>query len=421
MPVAHADDPTPNSEAEARGAERVTLSGTPIVGGDALSPTELTVGDWQDTLSVDPDSGSEATLYYTLKRAAGAKSTLRVTALAMGSSEGSASVSVTAVPSDDPDTLEFCPDDDGMSTGSVGIATASIRLAPSDECGTHASYRIEVAGDPPGDAAIPVMVRVTEEPEVTSNGASGTVLNSLGVPPSATGPVHDVEGALSFSEIPALREGRWASSLVPSETRLYRIPLDYGQSVRVGTTFKPLTAGQREALGSDSASISTSIELLDPMLGRLPVPEGAEDSDSSGTTTLFTGTGTVNRGIESDITGGSTQLAGDYYLAVTVPNESGASVVLPFTIDLAILGEPDDGPTWADGADWSLAGQVTPVSGGEAAGAEEEKDAKSSSAAARTWSDRAPSIASGVAGLVFTTVGVVMLARLRRPGTANGR
>lgn len=416
MPLAQAEDPTPNSEAEARGAEQVRLGGTPIVGGEATAPTELAIGDWQDTLAPDPSDGTEASLYYTLQRTAGEKSTLRMTVLAMGSSEGSASVEVTAVPTDDPETLESCPDDHGMSTGTVGIATASIRLAPTAECGAHDSYLIEVSGSAPGEAPMPLMLRVTEEPEITGNGASGTVLNSLGVPPSVSGPVRDVDGALSFSQVPSLREGRWASSMVPSETRIYRIPLEYGQSVRVGTTFEPLSAGQRQALGSES--ISTAIDLLDPTLARLPVPEGAEVSDSGGRTTLFTGTGTINRGLESSLTGGTTQLAGDYYLAVTVQDESGASVLLPFRIDLAILGEPAQGPTWAGDVDWSAGSQVTPVGGGEAA---PEQDTAQHASAQRTWSERAPSIASGVAGLVFTTVGVVMLARLRRPSSVGGR
>ena len=51
-------------------------------------------------------------------------------------------------------------------------------------------------------------------------------------------------------------------------------------------------------------------------------------------------------------------MAGDYYLAVSMGREDYTPEV-PFTIELEVVGTPQPGPTYADGATWTVADGAT--------------------------------------------------------------
>ena len=53
-------------------------------------------------------------------------------------------------------------------------------------------------------------------------------------------------------------------------------------------------------------------------------------------------------------------MTGDYYLGVSLMRED-YSIEFPFTIEVEIVGEPAEGPTYADDATWTVAdGAVYP-------------------------------------------------------------
>lgn len=390
--AAPSDSPSPDSvtaETEVRGAQGFSLSGTPLA-ADASGAVTLRPGDWTTHLT-DSD-----TLTWTVTRSQ-PNSVLRVSVVSIATSDDdqvSLSLSSSAP---DSESSWACPDAND-STYNAGLVSVTLTLTPDGDCGDASSYELTLSGStaPRGSD---VMVRVTEEPPVSNSGPAGTVLGSMTGPPTVSGPITPVTGGLSFPDAPALDQGRWSSTLVPGETRVFRVPLTWGQALRTGVTFAPLSENQQDALGTSSPSVR--LTLLDPMLGVVPEPDGAETSLSEGEP-MFTGTGSVNRGIRANDNTGSTQLAGSYYLVVSVNAVSGESVVLPFSIDLTVLNAPNSGPQWGTES-FSVASQVTRPSESSFGG----------STRATTQKSHLTNYASGALGGLLILVGVGLLARRR--------
>lgn len=392
------DTPTPTGTTGSivRGADGIVLEGRPVTGGDATDSTPLQFGDSTDTLA-----GDDAALNYQVTRTE-ENSTLRIAVVGASGSEGG-DIAVEAHPNT---TSASCPSSSASSYGDPGLLSTEIVLTPDGDCGGLEPYRIEVTGSAP-ERGLPFVIRVTQEPGVAAYGPQGTTLTTMAQPPAAGDPRGTVKGGLRFSNAPVIERGRWTSELVPGETRLYRIPLRYGQSAQVGVAFDPLSETQTTDLGT--SYLNAQIQLLDPMLGAINEPDDAVLEAQIGEGPTFTGIGSVNRGAAQVSSSGSTQLAGNYYLTVTADGVSGESVSLPFTIDLDVLGEPDAGPSWTGVDSWRVSEQVTPVAGGDPT-----EPGASDSAATGASGASVTAIASGSAGLVLIMVGVTLLMRQRQ-------
>lgn len=391
-----AETPTTSTN-QARGPEALTWTGKAIRGSSGEDGPTLPQGDSLDTLQ-----GDELARNYQIKRTV-VGSTLRVAVVTESGKDGG-EIGVTGYSAADPDVT--CPSS-GDSLSQPGLLSSEIVLEPTGDCGALGSFRVELEGRGPiGGASL--LLRFTEEPPLTSIGTAGRSLSSLAEAPAVRGEKRPVIGGTNPSTTPAIGPGRWSSALVPGETRLYRIPMAYGESLRVGVLFGGLTTAQQNDL--ETSSVGATISLLDPMLGRLDPPDGASTTTYSGEATLFTGTGSVNRGIDQVVSSGSTDLAGNYYLVVSAAEVSGKSIELPITLDVAVLGERVAGPTYTGNEAWTVTAHVTPVTGEDLTGGERQ------AVLGETSQKRVSvvSIASGAAGLALIMGGVSLLLRRRR-------
>lgn len=127
-----------------------------------------------------------------------------------------------------------------------------------------------------------------------------------------------VEGGAGFGEAPALRPGRYADSIEPGGSRLYRVDADWGQSVQATANFAPLSAGEAAQLPDQELGVGVSI--LGP--NRQPVARAEESLDDESEVLLGARTPPVQyRNRESSSSEvASHALAGAYYVLVTAPD-----------------------------------------------------------------------------------------------------
>ena len=374
--------------AASRALRPFTLTGTPIEGGPEDDPTPVSVGDWTDELG-PVRSATESKSYFVEKSAVG--STLRVSAHAQGET------------TDDGVEVEIL-DDDGArcnigkafrQVGARSIVAAQAAASDSVGCDEPGRYRIKVSRVFGSDSTLPFALRVTEEPPVLDPGAPPLAEPEL-VAPRVSGQPHQVDGGTSFAYASPIDPGRWHSNLVPGESLLYRFSLDFGQEARVSVRYPRATPAMRDVIGSEQ--LTSELHVLNPMQAQLPSPDTGFRLSGQ--------VGSVN-GIEDY------SMAGDYYLAVSLEREE-YTLEFPITIDLEIVGEPADGPTYAEGVTWSVADGAT------AEPTESDTSDEDSPAARDGGSDGQSArwtTAAAVAGLLVigAGVGALLLWRRRRP------
>lgn len=351
-----------------------TLTGTPIQGGPEATPTSITVGDWTDELG--PTGSPEESRSFVFDRTTDG-STLRVAALTQGEK------------GDDGIKVEIAgPDGETCNAGQVTrqfdtrdiLAAEAVATPDIDGCGAPGAYRITVSRMTGDQTQVPFGLRVSEEPPVDDPGPAPTKDPGL-VPPHVSGPASDVSGGASFANADEIGTGKWSSTLVPGESLLYGFRLDFGQSARISVDFPDGTAAMKDVVGTSPPD--ARLGLFNPMQAAVAYPKLGQVPIGSVVTqqrTLLTGTSTVSRGAldVSPYVGSvngveDTSMAGEYYLGVSM-QAADYDLEVPFTISVEIVGEPVAGPTYADGATWSV---EDGVAGGDAT---DETDDPSASA-----------------------------------------
>lgn len=172
-----------------------------------------------------------------------------------------------------------------------------------------------------------------------------------------------------------------------------------------------------------------------PMQAELESPRGAEFSEAVGpeAKTLMTATPSLGRNLVDN--GGHNgvedySMAGDYYLSISLMRQD-YTIEFPFTISVEIVGEPAQGPTYADGATWSV---TDGASGGEAAsptpapqksGGPSDSADPQESAAPDAEDEDGPlgtGVVVGIGAVVVAAIaaGLALLWR-RRKGTSSSR
>ncbi|MFE9332164.1 VWA domain-containing protein [Streptomyces sp. NPDC006925] len=163
-----------------------------------------------------------------------------------------------------------------------------------------------------------------------------------------TGAPRDVEGGTGFNDAKKLRAGVWRDTLVPAQTRWYRVPVGWNQQLRYDVEFANEPARPRSG-GAPSSSVWT--ELYAP--GRLPIPGGTEFT----TRRPYRGEpvkvshGTVpvswrNR-TEPAASVRPVRRAGDYYVAVTLgagADRIAAHAAVRVVLRVDVKGRQKQGP-----------------------------------------------------------------------------
>lgn len=326
------------------------LTGEPIRGGSEASPTPVTVGDWTDELG--PWKSPREATHYVFTRTT-TDTTLRVSAVTQG------------VQGDDGLGLEIlAPDGSRCAIGNTirqidtrRVVGVQATAGPESDCGEPGDYlvRVDRALATEGDA--PFGLRVTEEPPITATGFTGDGEVEV-TTPQVSGKPQEAPSGQSFADAGEIGPGRWSGTIVPGEAAMYRLPLGFGQEARIAVTFPEPGPAEQQAI--DGEYTLGQIVLYNPMQGQLAHPDDATFSGRVGTEamTFVTATPAISRDlVDSGGVNGveDYSTAGDYYLAVSAMRAD-HSVEMPFTVDVEVVGEPAEGPTYADGASWTVAG-----------------------------------------------------------------
>lgn len=400
--------------------EPLSLDGTPVDGSASqATPTALGRGVWMDRLA------GGTTRYYAVRKTS-TGSRLQVTAL--GASDASTSLALRLTSP----AGRSCGSA-GDSSGDAMLATVSVTAAPDvDSCDATGGYLVALERGGSG-GSVPVSLVVTEEPPVITPAHLTQHSAPTLSPPRLGGAPTPVAGATSFGGAPRVSPGLVRSMIVPGETRLFRVRLAHGQSLRAG-----VSVVQTPGVARLSSGYAESIEVhvLAPTRGRLPHPEQAEVSQPIDGAPAFTLTAPVGAPTPegwSTEGGADTGLAGDYYVAVSLQRTEGE--VVPYTLALAVEGEQVTGPVHAEGAAWSVVDDLTahpevPPNAGPQDQEQASRAADASSDPAREPEAKATG-GTEVSPLVWTVLGlagalaltllalVVQRVRRRRPRAAG--
>ncbi|MEO9321861.1 VWA domain-containing protein [Nocardioides sp. C4-1] len=399
-----------------RAVRPFVLTGTPVVGGPADAPAPVEVGDYTDTIG----SPGEVKHYVFTRTTEG--STLRVAALTQGQSTLSDGL-----------TMEVEGPDGRCDFASVGrsldvreVISARVTAGPesrpmsSDGCDAPGDYVISVERARGATEEVPLGLSVSEEPPVDDPGLDvGAVAPDLSTP-RAPGAAQPVVGGASFGNAPEIGPGTWRSDVVPGEALMYRVPLTFGQALKVSVDLEAPSGAAADELGPRLPNAHLAV--YDPMGAQLGYPRGATFLDYPGDATLGTATPPVSltsTGVRSDQFNGGADLtmAGSYYVGVSM-QRADATVVVPFTLTVEVVGEPADPPVYADGATWTVEGGLVAAEPADEPSVAPSDENSSAPDAAREpaadddgGSGLAVGLGVGVLVLLAVGAGVVLLRR----------
>ena len=398
-----------------------TLSGAPIVGGAESSPTPVEVGEYVDTLGAAGESKS----YVFTRETAG--TTLRVAALSQG--ETGFLDGLVAEVTGPAGRCDYASANRGaidlrevmgvQLTAGAGLGSSSV-----EGCEEPGDYVVTITRARGGSEEVPFGLVVTEEPPVEEVGFSDPELASLSAAaPQVDGQPQRVEGASSFDGAPEIGTGRWSSTVVPGEVLLYKVPLQFGQAAQVSVDFPEATGQLAEQFGRFAPS--ANLTLFNPLGAQLGYVDGSTWLGFPDGVSLQAAVPAVSRA-PSEVRsakfngGADVTVAGDYYVSLSVQKKD-YTVEIPFTLDVEVIGEPADGPTYAGGATWnvtdgSTAGTEDPSAGGpeaESAEAAEAGGTGDGEAAAENEGDTVSivAVAAGVLGLAALAAALLMWRR----------
>ncbi|MGP3991353.1 VWA domain-containing protein [Streptomyces sp. 3N207] len=212
--------------------------------------------------------------------------------------------------------------------GGTPITTAVSRIPSEDGsrvCDKPGRYTFELTRDTDKDsdqARWPVELRLGAEralPKGAVPARSETTYRNAGKDATLpTGTPRDIEGGTGFNDAKKLKKGVWRDTLLPAETRWYRVPVGWNQQLRYDVEFA--NEPKRRELSPSTSYVWT--EMYAP--GRLPVPDGLEFSSRQpyrgDPVKVSQGTVPVawkNRA-ESQSSVQPVRRGGNYYIAVTL-------------------------------------------------------------------------------------------------------
>lgn len=388
--------------------------GTPIEGGTDIDPTAVEAGGWTDTLG--GTESDESTRWYRFERTT-TRSTLHV---------GVSSLGVGAR-----DALTVAVADETGRRCSSGLATKQIVSGALLSTGTTAGPGSRSQGGECDDGALlvqvernqtlgdagetPYTLELVEEPAVSGTDglpAAVETLSEVPQPAPVSGDAEPSVGGSSFATAPEVAPGAYTGEIVPGETQVWKVPVEWGQSLGARIVVPESTGALREAIGIQGPFAQLSV--LNPLR--------TDVATLGGTNTGFAAGG---RGVLSDATGevrylnraagNAADLAGDYYIAyATDESTDSAGVPMPFRLEVTVDGEPAGEPAYADDATPPTASAPT-----EDPQAEEGAQASAASADAPADDDSGLPVrllaAGGLGVLAVAAVGggVLLLRRSR--------
>lgn len=300
--------------------------------------------------------------------------------------------------------------------------SASPLSAPAG-CATDPQLRLQVARTTPAgspDASSAIELGIAEQVVVTNRAdLPGPVENYTGTGSrvAAAKPVTPVVGGSGFSNAPQITGGSWSDSIAFGDTALYRVPLDYGQTLKV-TASLPGDKGRLPLTLYDGYIVR--VRLLTPANRQLV---RVEDGRTGGTAAHVSASSPQVRVRNDEIPLPATQdsqpdastasVAGDYFVAVELQpvTDDLIGVVLPLQLDVAVVGARSGQPALATDSKSSAPASPSASASPAAAPADGRATSPGPSPVALVL------IGVGVAVLLgLAALGPVLLVRRRRSG-----
>lgn len=416
--------------AAVRAARPWTAIGTPIAGGpDAARATPITTGDWRDVLG--PQGTVEGQRWFRFTRTIPG-STVRVSAAIAGPTGG--------YEVDDGLYVETFAGTEDCGTGAdsqsgtgyqpILVATETIpgNRDYKEECkdGSEITFNVtrgKQSGDVTRRTDELVEIRLIEEPPATNAAAlpASAPQASKELPATSdAGPLPT--GGVSFGDATPLEPGAYRGTIVPGETQIFRIDLDWGQSLSSVVRFDPVTQTQKQALGE--VDLNTTLWTFSPgrAIARAPFvsdSQGRLSEHMSPELVAVSPVVTYNERRSGSDTSAAASIAGPYYLVLGVAGDDGgtvegaaAGVELGFTLGLGREGERKGVPEYA--------GEAPQFGGETSTTADETDDGSGDDAAAASPDDKGddgpgwlPFVLAG-GGVVLVLGGLTTLWLVRR-------
>lgn len=407
-------------------------SGAPITGQDQPAAAQaVKPGQYVDALPAVA-SGATTKKWYRLRRPSGGTVWAGASVAPRTTGNEVYSLQVETYPGNNPQSSP-CDQAESVSYGISDVpaqaqitAAASAGTAGTEQEHCKAGDTILVAvtvstAKPPAGTTIPVELSFIGEPAVT-NAASlpPTTENLDEVSPlvaAPTGPVAKLPGGSTFGDAPVVPPGQVTDTILPGETLYYRVPVQWGQqlSYRVDLPGNLRGAGASESatgIARAYAFSPTRKQVVDDTdNAKVPYPT---DENYDAAKPLRIGGATVpvrynNRTeiVDSEIEGAA--LAGYYTIQVHVGPEvkPAGGQPLPFTLGVAVTGQPTGAPTYQNAGYDPLRDQGA----GTPAPAANPSPAASGSASTMAIAAISIGVLLAIAG---TTTAIVALRRRRR-------
>ena len=250
---------------------------------------------------------------------------------------------------------------------------------PEDLCRTSKTLLIEVGRDD-DDATenAPMALKVMEEPPVDT--VAGLPLEpgeEEYVAPQVNDEPVETIGGHSFNDATEVTTGAYRSTIMPGEAQVFRVHLDWGQSVRTKVLFPQLSQALEEQVGYYGPEGT--------LLTYNPMRAATEDSFSGVSNSGYTTSSSADsletmvvpvRYLNREGYSGA-YLAGDYYISLSADVDSdGESYELPYTLQVEVVGEPAGEPSYAEGQEIDP-GDLTPaVQSADGDSADEQDDGR---------------------------------------------
>ena len=331
-------------------ADPVDLGGTPVqdASTDPQSPTRLTAGLWSDV--VGPRQEHE----FSYERTEGMPfSAVHIGVVGTSKNDGSDQLEIKA---ETPDGTS-CGSDSSSPSYLFADAPfgAEITLQGTEQGDLNGPcLRAKVINFSVGRAFsnaetdLPVAIKIVEEAALEDPGerlpADPEQEPAYDAPrPGAAG---DTTGADSFEDAPLLEEGTHADTGEEGGVKLYRVSLDWGQTLAVRMdvpAMEPALAEQTNGFGPDF-----ELTLFNPMRNSLDTHPEADASASLGDEAQRVGDAAGPVRYLSRYGDSATYLPGDYWISVAVepPADGEKPVSFPYELTVEVQGDVEGAPTY---------------------------------------------------------------------------
>lgn len=276
------------------------------------------------------------------------------------------------------------------SVGREAPSASILRLTPKESC-DPSDWNLEVkrAGSAYEDE-LPVELVVGLEPIAPEDQIGPEDNHSYGsekddVPELDDDyPVADVAGGTSYSTATEIEPGTYSGSLVPGETRIYKMPMDWGQRPVAKAVFNARSAEERR---------TAKLEVANPLRGKAgvemstPLKDEAEVSaeNTNAYWLIYSNSGGVGTGSSKAFQDAA--YIGGWFVMVTLDGgEDNGKASVEEEYELTVLRDGDviDGPEWSvptdDGPEPSDE-PIAPLVGPSASAADYQSDDSDSSSA----------------------------------------